>query len=199
MDRVGCLDQDRLTQYLSALMAVLAPVVARSLDNTTASAAQQAKRGEQALQHTGTAQDLARGEGATETPDRLMKDGDSLAPFTQQVLDDGRIVKHFEDGTIRTENPRTGIIQEERGDGKLLISLPGGRLLFQEFSGEPLLVYDLNGLEQPPRLARVGNARLPGQESSSLVFSFDDEQGTHIVEAESLRYFKTRPRIEVAA
>lgn len=191
MERVGNLDQDRLTQYLSALMAVLAPVVVRSMESSAA----QARRGEQAMQHTGAAQSQTREEGAPLKPDTgIGADSDNLVPFQQETLEDGRVRKTFEDGTVRLENPATGVIQEERGDGQLLISLPGGRLLFQEFVGEPLLVYDLNGLDQAPRLARVGTARLPGRHDASLVFSFEDDHGTHVVEAESLRYFRTRPR-----
>lgn len=116
---------------------------------------------------------------------------DRFSNYEELVLDDGRILRRYDTGAVRVENPTSGVIQEERVDGSLVISLPNGKVLFQEFRGEPLLVYDTER-GGPPGLARVSSAQLPGETQPKFVFHFQDFEGSHLVELESLRYYRVR-------
>lgn len=93
---------------------------------------------------------------------------------------------------MRVENPKSGVIQEERLDGSLVVSLPSGTVIFQEFRGEPLLVYNVDRKKRP-LMARVSSATLPGESVAKFVFFFQDEGGTHLIEMGTLRYYKVRP------
>ncbi len=116
---------------------------------------------------------------------------DTFNDYDELILEDGRIIKRYENGSVRVENPTSGVLQEERVDGSLVVSLPNGKVLFQEFRGEPLLVYDTeNG--GPPGLARVSSAQLPGDVKPKFVFHFQDFECSHLIELESLRYFRVR-------
>ncbi len=126
------------------------------------------------------------------TNDRVLAPVDTVPNYSQSFLDDGRVLKQYDDGSVRLENPRSGVIQEERANGSLLVSLPDGKLLFQEFPSDPLLVYDLNHQEAPPRLAGVGMVALPGESDAKPVYNFRDDSGTHLVDIQSLRYFRVR-------
>lgn len=106
-------------------------------------------------------------------------------------MPDGRVLRRYDSGSVRVENPKSGIIQEERVDGGFLISLPNGQFIFQEYRGEPLIVYDAeNGGAQT--LARVGTTTLPGEFQARCVIHFNDSNGTHLIDLETLRYFKVR-------
>ena len=83
------------------------------------------------------------------------------------------------------------MIQEEKVDGSMVISLPDGKVLFQEFRGEPLLLYDTEK-GGAPGLARVSSAQLPGETQPRFVFHFQDGDVAHMVELESLRYYRLR-------
>ncbi|MBI3928272.1 MAG: hypothetical protein HY319_22200 [Armatimonadetes bacterium] len=114
---------------------------------------------------------------------------DSFSSYDELVLDDGRVLRRYDSGSVRVENPKSGVIQEERPDGSLVVSLPSGKVLFQEFRGEPLLVYDTDR-GGPPGLARVSSAQLPDDSQLKFVFHFQDYEGAHLVELESLRYYR---------
>ena len=116
---------------------------------------------------------------------------DSFNDYEEVTLEDGRLLRRYTSGAVRVENPTSGVIQEERVDGALVISLPDGKVLFQEFRGEPLLLYDTetNGA---PGLARVSSAQLPGESQPRFVFHFQDGPIAHMVELESLRYYRLR-------
>lgn len=114
---------------------------------------------------------------------------DSFTKYEELILEDGRVLRRYENGSVRLENPTSGVIQEERIDGKLLVSLPNGKVIFQQFSGEPLLVYDTVG-SAAPGLARVSSASLPGEEQPKFVYHFQDGEGAHLIELESLRYYR---------
>jgi len=116
---------------------------------------------------------------------------DSFSNYEELNLADGRILRRYDTGAVRVENPKSGIIQEERADGSLIISLPNGRVIFQEYRGEPLLVYDTDR-GGAPMLARVGSATLPGESSAKFVFHFQDQDGSHLVDLETLRYYRVR-------
>lgn len=116
---------------------------------------------------------------------------DLFNDYEELTLDDGRILRRYENGTVRVENPVSGVMQEEKVDGSLVVSLPNGKVLFQEFRGEPLLVYDTeNG--GAPGLARVSSAQLPGDMAPKFVFHFQDFECSHLIELESLRYYRVR-------
>jgi hypothetical protein len=116
---------------------------------------------------------------------------DSFLDYEEETLRDGRIMRRYNNGSVRLENPTSGVIQEERPDGSLLVSLPNGRDIFQRFRGEPLLVYDTQR-GGPPRLATVSSARLPGEKAAKLVYHFQDDDGHHLVEVEGLRYYRLK-------
>jgi hypothetical protein len=117
---------------------------------------------------------------------------DTFTVYEEMTLPDGRILKRYDTGAVRVENPKSGVIQEERVDGSLLVSLPTGTVIFQEFRGEPLLVYNIDR-NRAPGLARVSSATLPGETSPKFVFFFQNELGVHLVELGTLRYYKVRP------
>ncbi len=116
---------------------------------------------------------------------------DTFTDYDELILDDGRILRRYEGGSVRVENPTSGVIQEEKPDGSLVISLPNGKVLCQEFRGEPLLVYDTE-TPGPPGLARVSSAQLPGESQPKFVFHFQDREGSHLIELESLRYYRVK-------
>lgn len=116
---------------------------------------------------------------------------DSFNDYEEATLEDGRLLRRYTSGAVRVENPTSGVIQEERVDGSLVISLPDGKVLFQEFRGEPLLLYDTVN-QGAPGLARVSSAQLPGETQPRFVFHFQDGEVAHMVELESLRYYRLR-------
>lgn len=116
---------------------------------------------------------------------------DSFNDYEEVTLEDGRLLRRYAGGSVRVENPTSGVIQEERVDGSLVISLPDGKVLFQEFRGEPLLLYDTEK-GGAPGLARVSSAQLPGESQPRFVFHFQDGEIAHMVELESLRYYRLR-------
>ena len=116
---------------------------------------------------------------------------DSFNDYEEVTLEDGRLLRRYASGSVRVENPTSGVIQEERVDGSLVISLPDGKNLFQEFLGEPLLLYDTEK-GGPPGLARVSSAQLPGETQPRFVFHFQVGEIAHMVELESLRYYRLR-------
>ena len=119
---------------------------------------------------------------------------DSFTRYEELKLADGRVLRRYDTGSVRLENLKSGVIQEERADGSLLLSLPTGKIVFQEFRGEPLLVYNPDDRSLPPDLARVSNAVIPGETEPRFVFHFQDREGTHLVDLEKLRYFRIKPK-----
>ena len=106
-------------------------------------------------------------------------------------MTDGRVLRRYGNGSVRVENPRSGVIQEERADGGFIISLPNGQCIFQEHRGEPLVVYDTeNGGAQT--MARVGSLTLPGEVEARCVIFFRDTQVEHLVDLETLRYYRVK-------
>ena len=98
------------------------------------------------------------------------------------------------EGSVRRENPFSGVVEEQHADGSLTISLPHGKYLCQCFEGAPLLVMDLDEAvpgPEPPILARVLNARIG--EEARLVYHYEDpEDGHFMIEIDSLRHFHSR-------
>jgi len=121
-------------------------------------------------------------ETELETPDRLPE-------FTATHLGE-LVVSRYSDGTVRRENPVSGVIQEEQADGSLRVSLPGGKVIAQRYQGEPLLVVDLEH-GAAPVLGRLASTTIDGQ--PSLVYHFEDALAVHhLVELSTLRYFRIR-------
>lgn len=117
---------------------------------------------------------------------------DSFSSYQEVRLRDGRLLRRYDTGSVRVENPNSGVIQEERPDGSLVVSLPTGTVIWQEFSGEPLFVYHLGVNQGRPGLARVVSVALPGTTENIYVYHFNDTAGGHIVELETLRYFQVK-------
>lgn len=119
---------------------------------------------------------------------------DEFIGYEEIALEDGRVVQRRGDGAVRVANWKSGVIQEERPDGSLIISLASGKYIFQEYRGEPLVVYDEEDAGSRS-LARVGSITLPGFAQARHVIFFEDYQGAHIIDLESLRYYKvTKPK-----
>jgi hypothetical protein len=116
---------------------------------------------------------------------------DSFNEYEEVILEDGRILRRYTSGSVRVENPTSGVIQDEKPDGSMVLSLPDGKVLFQEFRGEPLLLYDTEK-GGAPGLARVSSAQLPGESQAKFVFHFQEGEVAHMVELESLRYYRLR-------
>lgn len=108
------------------------------------------------------------------------------------------LISHYADGTIRRENPHSGVIQEQYADGGLTISLPDGKVFQQHFDGAPLLVLDLDNPGGPPSMGRVLHAHIG--EGQGLVYHYEDpEAGHYVVEIATLRHFLgRRPPVAVA-
>lgn len=134
-----------------------------------------------------------RGGGRGQSPEEQLANSqiDSFTNYEELALADGRILRRYDTGSVRVENQKSGVIQEERADGSLIISLPNGKVIFQEFRGEPLLVYDTDR-GGAPGLARVSSATLPGETAPKFVFHFQDFEGAHLVELETLRYYRVK-------
>lgn len=115
---------------------------------------------------------------------------DSFTDYQESALKDGRMLRSYEDGKVRLINTASGVIQEERTTGKMLISLPNGRVIYQDNPGEPLLVYDTRGSHEP-LIARVSLLRLAT--GSRYVYNFEDACGTHLIDLETLEYFALPP------
>lgn len=121
------------------------------------------------------------------------KEVDRAVDYTETVAGDGRVIQHYTHGTVRVTNSVSGVIQEERADGSLVVSLPNGRVLHQQFPGDPLLCFDTQS-QATPILARVAMVRLPEAEHASLVFHYQEHNTNHLVELDSLRYFRFKQR-----
>lgn len=186
---ISGVNQEQLQKYLAAALAALSPAMLQAVE---ADVQRQAETARKAAQHTGQAQSLAREEKLTNDYEQPPRHQDLVITYDVQELEDGRLVKRYPDGTVRVENPTTGLIQEERGDGTFLVSLPGGRLLYQAFPGDPLLAYDLNNIKSTPVIAQVAMTKLPGRTEPSLVYTFSSGDGLHVVDADGLRYFRSR-------
>jgi hypothetical protein len=181
-------------QNLADLLALMTPLLLQNLQQFVSDMrGTQTQQATQNAQHVGLAQQEA--SAASEQP---TESGDSVEGFEQELLEDGNIRRRYRRGAVRLINPRSGIIQEEREDGSLLVSLPDGRVLFQQFHGEPLVVYDLNRFDRPSCMASVARVQLRDNEPS-LVYTFQDATGTHLVEFDTLRYFRAPARAPAPA
>ncbi|MBM3461401.1 MAG: hypothetical protein FJX76_04815 [Armatimonadetes bacterium] len=180
---------------MATLLAATSQILMQNLQSSVEQM-RQPQRAEKAAQHTGMAQNQAKTEKATEEPPS--NGVDRIRAFEEKTLNNGNVMREYEDGTVRLHNEQSGVIQEERPDGSFLVSLPDGQVLYQQFHGHPLLAYDLNNVELPPRLAQVARVRL-GQGEPSLAYTFDDASGRQLVELESLRLFRVKARVRANA
>lgn len=123
---------------------------------------------------------------------------DSFSRYDEQELPNGNKLRRYDSGAVRVLNPRSGIVQEERPNGNFLVSLPTGRVIFQEQPGYPLLVFSaVHG--GPPLLARVCVVQLGSASEARPAFQFEDQEGNHFVDLDSLRYVKVAPaHVQVA-
>ncbi len=127
--------------------------------------------------------------GQNQNGNSLWEASDEFLDYEEEMLEDGRLIRRYDDGAVRIENPASGVMQQEGPDGSLMISLPGDKLIYQQYRGEPLLVYDSTGSSQP-QVAQVSSVTLPGHEEPAIMFHFSDRNGTHLIELETLRYFR---------
>lgn len=126
------------------------------------------------------------GRGGRLAGQRVVKD--SVDEF-QEIGDGTRLVRNYENGTTRTENVQSGVIMEERPDGSLYVSLAEGRLIHQSAPGEPILAYN-SVLGGPPRIAQVSKVHLDPNSEPTVALHFEDDDGVHFVEIDTLRYYK---------
>lgn len=117
---------------------------------------------------------------------------DTFSRYDEQELPNGNKLRRYDTGAVRVLNPRSGIVQEERPNGNFLVSLPTGRIIFQEQPGYPLLVFSsIHG--GAPLLARVCVVQLGAASEARPAFQFEDQEGNHFVDLDSLRYVKVAP------
>ncbi|MEW6281299.1 MAG: hypothetical protein AB1758_21995 [Candidatus Eremiobacterota bacterium] len=112
---------------------------------------------------------------------------DCAPDFEEEILPTGLLRRVYADGRVRTENPVSGVMQELRPDGSLLVSLPEGKVIYQCYPGEPLLAYFCG---RTPVMARVSRVHMRPQEEPILAYHFSDPAGHTLVEVETLRYFR---------
>lgn len=174
------MDKEKLVQEFANLLAQMEQAVRGASGGATPEAAWNDSRGG-APGFTGVSGEEHFAKGTI----------DSFSDYEELNLADGRVLRRYDTGSVRVENPKSGVIQEERADGSLIISMPNGRVIFQEYRGEPLLVYDTDR-GGAPMLARVGSATLPGESTARFVFHFQDQDGSHLVDLETLRYYRVR-------
>ncbi len=125
--------------------------------------------------------------GATVNPFANIQD--SFTSYEEHELANGNKLRRYDSGAVRVLNLRSGIVQEERPNGNFLVSMPTGRVLFQEQPGYPLLVFNaVHG--GAPILARVCIVQLGTGAEAQPAFQFEDEEGNHFVDLDSLRYVK---------
>jgi hypothetical protein len=98
------------------------------------------------------------------------------------------VVSHYGDGSVRWENVHSGVLREESADGSMTLSLPDGRIIYQQFEGGSLRVHDLeNG--GAPLVAHLVQAHI--QATPSAVYHYEDPQSGHyIIEKDTLRFFQ---------
>jgi hypothetical protein len=126
---------------------------------------------------------------AVEAPFQQPEIRDTFTSYEESELPNGNKVRRYDTGAVRVLNHRSGIVQEERVNGNMLVSLPTGRVLFQEHPGYPLLVFDsVNGGQ--PLLARVVIVQLGTGSEAAPAFQFEDPDGHHFVDLDSLRYVR---------
>ena len=114
---------------------------------------------------------------------------DTFTSYEEQELPNGNKLRRYDSGAVRVINPRSGIVQEERPNGNFLVSMPTGRVLFQEQPGYPLLVFSaVHG--GPPILARVCIVQLGTGAEAQPAFQYEDQDGNHFVDLDSLRYVR---------
>ncbi len=123
-----------------------------------------------------------------------MRDG--YTSYEERPLKDGRKVRQYENGNTRVYSADGQVIQEERDNGNFMVSLPTGRVLYQEQPGEPLMVVD-SATRQPLGMARVVMLQL-GEGDPKAAYTFVDGNSAHFVDVESLKYYRMGGEPEVA-
>lgn len=113
---------------------------------------------------------------------------DSYLTYEERPLRDGRKLRQYENGNTRIYSSDGSVIQEERDNGNFMVSLPTGRVLYQEQPGEPLMVID-SATRQPLGMARVVMVQL-GDQDPRAAFTFIDGNSAHFVDVESLKYYR---------
>jgi hypothetical protein len=143
----------------------------------------------------GAASGGAGGSVQASVPNPLTDIRDTFTQYEEKTLPDGNKVRRYDTGAVRILNMRSGVVQEERPNGNLLVSLPTGRVLFQEQPGYPLLVFN-SILGGAPLLARVCIVQLGTESEARPAFQFEDEEGNHFIDLESLRYVKVQHGVQ---
>jgi len=126
---------------------------------------------------------------------------DTFASYDEKKLPDGRLLRRYDTGMVRLINTTSDVIQEESPNGNFILSLPDGKVIFQENPGHPLLLYDTFNMGAP-RLARVAMMKVGDNTEATPTFTFSDDEATSLVDMNTLRYYRIarkRPEEKVAA
>lgn len=129
--------------------------------------------------------------GSVSVSYRQANNNDGFTEYEEEYLNEDLSLRRYPNGTVRLQNHQSGVVQEERPDGSLIISLPDGRVLYQRMGGESVLVMDTTS-GYAPKVAQVSAVRIPDQDEPALMFHFQDRNGTHLIEVETLRYFRAK-------
>lgn len=187
-------DNTQAAKDVITLLAALSPMLIQNLQAQVGQLRQDQVAQQNAV-NSGAAQSEARENQLLEQP---KDNGDKVEEYEEEALADGNIRRSYQNGAVRLENPKSGVIQEERPDGSFIVSMPDGHVLFQQFAGEPLLAYDLNAPEKAPALTTVARAKVEAG-ADSFVYAFQDGDSTHLVDVQSLRLFRLQARSGLSA
>lgn len=186
-------DRRNLIQGFALLLAAIEQAGALLAREGMVNPVNKRQRGNDSFGFDGDSEDIHELDGQGMLPDFagsvLDKIRDNFTSYEEKKLADGRLLRRYETGNVRILNPETGVIQEEAANGNFVLSLPDGKVIFQEHPGHPLLLYDTWNLGMP-RLARVAMMKIGDATEATPAFTFGDEEATFVVDMNSLRYFR---------
>ena len=123
---------------------------------------------------------------------------DTFASYAEKSLPDGRLLRRYNTGNVRLINPKSEVIQEETAGGNLVVSLPDGKVIFQENPGHPLLLFDTHNPGRP-RVARVVMVKMGDAKQATPAFTFGDEDANYVVDMNTLDYYRVARQPALAA
>src|SRR5688500_1211170 len=106
-------DGNKLAQDMMTLLVALSPMIIQNLQ-TSVHAMRHDQRAEKAATHSGVAQNAAREQAVIDEP---TTGDDSVESYEEKTMENGNLLRHYRNGSVRMENPSSGVIQEERADG----------------------------------------------------------------------------------
>ena len=114
---------------------------------------------------------------------------DTFSSYEEKALADGRLLRRYESGSVRLLNPKSDVIQEETPGGQLTISMPDGKVIFQENPGHPLMLFDTKNVGRP-RVVRVVMVKVGAAKQATPAFTFTDDEATYLVDMNTLDYHR---------